>query len=120
MVFHPDIAQQIFKRLIKLGSSLALDDYGTGHSGLGHLHPIGTFKIDRVFIAPVTDSAHNAEIVRFSITLAHSLGMDAVAEGVENAEVRAILLEMGCDYGQGWYFGRPSTLQDLVIRYTKS
>ena len=122
MVSHPDIAQQIFKRLIELGSSLALDDYGTGHSGLGHLqkYPIGTLKIDRVFIAPVLDSAHNAEIVRSSIALAHSLDMDVVAEGVENAEVRAKLLEMGCDFGQGWYFGRPSTFQDLVIRYTKS
>ncbi|MGC2048651.1 MAG: EAL domain-containing protein [Gallionella sp.] len=122
MVSHPDIAQQIFKRLIELGSSLALDDYGTGYSGLGHLqrYPIGTLKIDRVFIAPILDSAHNAEIVRSSITLAHSLEMDVVAEGVENAEVRAILMEMGCDYGQGWYFGRPSTLQDLEIRYSNS
>ncbi|MFZ5523416.1 MAG: EAL domain-containing protein [Pseudomonadota bacterium] len=119
MVAHPEIAQQIFKRLIELGSSLALDDYGTGRSGLGHLqkYPIGTLKIDRVFIAPVLESAHNAEIVRSSIALAHSLDMGVVAEGVENAEVRAILVEMGCDYGQGWYFGRPSTLQDLVIRY---
>jgi len=122
MVSHPDIAQQIFKRLIELGSSLALDDYGTGHSGLGHLqrYPIGTLKIDRVFIAPVLDSVHNEEIVRSSITLAHSLDMDVVAEGVENAEVRTILLEMGCDFGQGWYFGRPSALQDLEIRYSKS
>ncbi|MEO8332160.1 MAG: EAL domain-containing protein [Gallionella sp.] len=121
MVSHPEIAQQIFKRLIELGSSFALDDYGTGHSGLGHLqnYPIGTLKIDRVFIAPVLDSAQNTEIVRSSIALAHSLDMDVVAEGVENAEVAAILLEMGCDFGQGWYFGRPSTLQDLVIRYTK-
>lgn len=121
MVSHPEIAQQIFKRLIALGSSLALDDYGTGHSGLGHLqqYPIGTLKIDRVFIAPMLDSAQNAEIVRSSIALAHSLDMDVVAEGVENAEVGARLLTMGCDFGQGWYFGRPSTLQDLVIRYSK-
>jgi EAL domain-containing protein (putative c-di-GMP-specific phosphodiesterase class I) len=122
MVSHPDIAQQIFKRLIELGSSLALDDYGTGHSGLGHLqrYPIGTLKIDQVFIAPVLESVHNTEIVRSSITLAHSLDMDVVAEGVENAEVRTILLEMGCDFGQGYYFGRPSTLEDLEIRYTNS
>lgn len=122
MVSHPEIALQIFNRLVELGSSFALDDYGTGHSGLGHLqqYPIGTLKIDRVFIAPVLDSGQNSEIVRSSIALAHSLDMDVVAEGVENAEVRAKLLEMGCDFGQGWYFGRPATLQDLVIRYTKS
>jgi EAL domain-containing protein (putative c-di-GMP-specific phosphodiesterase class I) len=58
--------------------------------------------------------------VRSSIALAHSLDMDVVTEGIENAEVRAILMEMGCSYGQGWYFGRPSTLQDLVVRYKKS
>lgn len=122
MVSHPEIAQQIFRRLIGLGSSFALDDYGTGHSGLGHLqqYPIGTLKIDRVFIAPVLDSAQNAEIVRSSIALAHSLDMDVVAEGVENAEVGARLLAMDCDFGQGWFYGRPSTLDDLVIRYAKS
>jgi EAL domain-containing protein (putative c-di-GMP-specific phosphodiesterase class I) len=122
MVSHPEIALKIFNRLIELGSSLALDDYGTGHSGLGLLqqYPIGTLKIDRVFIAPILDSAQNMEIVRSSIALAHSLGMNVVAEGVENSEVGAKLKQMGCDFGQGWHFGRPATLQDLVIRYAKS
>jgi len=121
MASHPEIAQRIFKRLNELGSSIALDDYGAVHSGLDQLqrYPIGTLKIDRAFIAPVLDAAHNAEIVRSSVALAHSLDMDVVAEGVENAEVKAMLMQMGCDYGQGWYFGRPSTLQDLVIRYSK-
>jgi EAL domain-containing protein (putative c-di-GMP-specific phosphodiesterase class I) len=66
MVSHPEIALKIFNRLIELGSSLALDDYGTGHSGLGYLqqYPIGTIKIDRIFIAPVLDSPQNMEIVR--------------------------------------------------------
>jgi EAL domain-containing protein (putative c-di-GMP-specific phosphodiesterase class I) len=122
MVSHPEVALKIFNRLIELGSSLALDDYGTGHSGLGHIqqYPIGTLKIDRVFIAPVLDSAQNMEIVRSSIALAHSLGMNVVAEGVENAEVGTKLMEMGCDFGQGWYFGRPATLQDLLVRYAKN
>jgi EAL domain-containing protein (putative c-di-GMP-specific phosphodiesterase class I) len=122
MVSHPEIALKIFNRLIELGSSLALDDYGTGHSSLGLLqqYPIGTLKIDRVFIAPILDSAQNMEIVRSSIALAHSLGMNVVAEGVENSEVGAKLKQMGCDFGQGWHFGRPATLQDLVIRYAKS
>ena len=121
VVSHPEIAQKIFKRLIELGSSLALDDYGTGHSGLVHLqkYPIGTLKIDRLFIAPVLESAQNEQIVRSSIDLAHTLDMDVVAEGVENAEVKEKLLELGCDFGQGWYFGRPSTVEDLVTRYSK-
>lgn len=117
MVSHPEIALKIFNRLIELGSSLALDDYGTGHSGLGHLqqYPIGTLKIDRAFIAPILDSAQNMEIVRSSIALAHSLGMNVVAEGIENARVGTKLKEMGCDFGQGWHFGRPATLEDWVI-----
>jgi len=122
MVSHPEIAQQIFKRLMEMGSSLALDDYGTGHSGLGHLqkYPISTLKIDRVFIAPVLESAQNEQIVRSSIDLAHTLDMDVVAEGVENAEVKDKLLELECDFGQGWYFGRPSTLEDLMTRYSRN
>lgn len=122
MVSHPEIAQKIFRRLIELGSSLALDDYGTGHSGLGHLqqYPIGTLKIDRIFIAPVLESSQNEQIVRSSIALAHSLDMDVVAEGIENTEVKTKLLEMECNFGQGWYFGRPSTLEDLVTRYSKN
>ena len=121
MVEHPEMALQILNRLIELGTTLALDDYGTGHSGLGHLqrYPIDTLKIDRAFIDPMLKSAHSMHIVRSSIDLAHSLGMNAVAEGVETEMVRNKLLELGCDFGQGWHFGRPAALQDLAIRYTK-
>lgn len=120
MVEHPEIALKILNRLIGLGSGLALDDYGTGHSGLNHLqrYPIGTLKIDRAFIAPMLESGQSHEIVRSSVALAHSLGMNVVAEGVEAKEVGARLLEMGCDFGQGWHYGRPAALQDLVVRHT--
>jgi len=119
MVEYPEIALKILNKLIELGSGLALDDYGTGHSGLTHLqrYPIGTLKIDRAFIAPMLESAHSHEIVRSSIDLAHSLGMNVVAEGVEDPVVCAKLLEIGCDFGQGWHFGRPAALHDLAKRY---
>ncbi len=119
MVEHPDIALRILKSLVKMGSSFALDDYGTGHSGLNHLqsYPIGTLKIDRVFIEPMLNSAHSEEIVRSSIELAHHLGMTVVAEGVETAAAHLKLRELGCDYGQGWHYGRPTPLQDLAARY---
>ncbi|MDH4216892.1 MAG: EAL domain-containing protein, partial [Gallionella sp.] len=119
MVEYPEIALKILNKLIELGSGLALDDYGTGHSGLTHLqrYPIGTLKIDRAFIAPMLESAQSHEIVRSSIELAHTLGMNVVAEGIEEPEVSAKLLEMGCDYGQGWHFGRPAALHDLAKRY---
>jgi EAL domain-containing protein (putative c-di-GMP-specific phosphodiesterase class I)/CRP-like cAMP-binding protein len=121
MVDHPEIALKIMRRLIDLGCSLALDDYGAGHSGLRHLqrYPLDTLKIDGAFIEPISGSAQSAEIVRSSVALAHSLGMSVVAEGVETEGVKAKLVEMKCDFGQGWYFGRPVTLQELVLRYAK-
>ena len=121
MVEHPDLAQKILGKLVELGSGLALDDYGTGHSGLNHLqrYPIGTLKIDRVFISPMLESTHSHEIVRSSVELAHSLGMNVVAEGVEDAAIGTKLRDMGCDFGQGWHYGRPSALQDMAIRYLK-
>jgi EAL domain-containing protein (putative c-di-GMP-specific phosphodiesterase class I)/CRP-like cAMP-binding protein len=121
MVDHPEIALKIMRRLIDLGCSLALDDYGAGHSGLRHLqrYPLDTLKIDGAFIEPISGSAQSLEIVRSSVALAHSLGMSVVAEGVETEGVKAKLVEMKCDFGQGWYFGRPITLQELVLRYAK-
>lgn len=122
MVDQPEAASRIMHRLIELGCSLALDDYGAGHSGLRHLqrYPLDTLKIDGAFVEPILTSAQSLEIVRSTVALAHSLGLIAVAEGVESEGVRAKLIEMKCDLGQGWYFGRPATLQELVVRYAKS
>ncbi len=119
MVERPESALEMMQKLIKLGCTLALDDYGAGHSGLRHLqrYPLDTLKIDGAFVEPILSSAQSLEIVRSSVALAHSLSMRVVAEGVETEGVRAKLLEMKCDFGQGWYFGRPATLQELVVRY---
>ena len=121
MVDRPELALQILNRLVELGITLALDDYGTGHSGLDNLqrYPVGTLKLDRAFIAPMLESAPSHEIVRSSIALAHMLKMDVVAEGIETAEVGAKLLEMKCNFGQGWHYGKPAALQDLALRYAK-
>jgi len=119
MVRYPALAQQILRELTQLGCGLALDDFGTGYSGLDHLQrfPFGTLKIDRAFTAHMLDSAQSMEIVRSSISLAHSLGINVVAEGVETEAERDKLLELECEYGQGWYYGKPVALQDLVQRY---
>jgi len=115
VVERPELAMTILNRLTALGSTLALDDYGTGYSSLEHLqrYPIATLKIDRGFIAPMQDSAQSFEIVSSSIALAHSLGMKVVAEGIETEGVREALLQLGCEYGQGWYFGKPGALEKL-------
>lgn len=118
MVENPEKGLSILNKLVELGSSLALDDYGTGHSGLNHLmqYPIKTLKIDRAFVDPMLKSAHSMHIVRSSIDLAHSLGMNVVAEGVETEAMRDKLLELGCDFGQGWCFGRPVALQNMTAQ----
>jgi EAL domain-containing protein (putative c-di-GMP-specific phosphodiesterase class I) len=112
MVEQPALAMNILSRLIELGFKLALDDYGTGYSGLDTLqrYPVGTHKLDRAFVAPMLTSTQSLEIVRSSITLAHTLGMSVVAEGIETRETRDALAELGCDYGQGWLFGKPVPL----------
>lgn len=120
MVAHPEHALRTMQGLIALGCNLALDDYGAGHSGLTNLqrYPISTLKIDRIFVDPILDSMQSLEIVRSSVALAHSLGMSVVAEGVETEEVGTMLKSMKCEFGQGWYFGRPAPLQELVTRYS--
>ena len=109
---NPDQAKILLEQLTAMGCSLALDDYGTGYSGLNALqrYPITTMKIDQSFISTMLSSAQSNEIVRSSIKLAHSLGMNVVAEGIETADILHSLLEMDCDFGQGWYFGRPTAI----------
>lgn len=113
IIGRPEIATQVLNSLTDLGGSLALDDFGTAYSGLDYLQrfPIATMKIDRLFISQVLTSAQNEEIVSSSVRLAHSLGMDVVAEGIENEEVRQKLIALNCNYGQGWLFGRPASLE---------
>jgi EAL domain-containing protein (putative c-di-GMP-specific phosphodiesterase class I) len=109
---NPDQAFLLLSQLTTLGCSLALDDYGTGYSGLNSLqrYPIATMKIDQSFISTMLTSAQSNEIVRSSIMLAHSLGMNVVAEGIETEDIYLSLLDMKCDFGQGWYFGRPTAI----------
>jgi EAL domain-containing protein (putative c-di-GMP-specific phosphodiesterase class I) len=115
IINNPDLALQLLSKLTEAGSTLALDDFGTGHSGLDALHryPIGTMKLDRSFVSQMLTSHNSANIVHASIDLAHSLKMDVVAEGIETEEERLALLERGCDYGQGWLFGKPASLRSV-------
>ena len=115
IINNPELALQLLGKLTESGSTLALDDFGTGHSGLDALHryPIGTMKIDRAFVSQMLASPHSAKIVQSSIELAHSLKMDVVAEGIESEDERLALLELGCDYGQGWLFGKPASLRRI-------
>lgn len=114
IIDDPKRALQLLTRLTESGSILALDDFGTGHSGLDALHryPFGTVKLDRAFVSQMLTSPHSAKIVHASIELAHSLNMDVVAEGIETEDERLALLERGCNFGQGWLFGKPVSLKN--------
>jgi diguanylate cyclase (GGDEF)-like protein/PAS domain S-box-containing protein len=100
---------ETFKRLKQAGVRLAIDDFGTGYSSLDYLRSfrVTRLKIDRRFIKDVTTSADDAAIVRATIGLAHELGIEVLAEGVETAAQRDFLIAAGCKFAQGFYFGRP-------------
>lgn len=99
------------ERLRDLGIGVALDDFGTGFSSLSHLRelPADELKIDRAFVAELGRSPVCDAIVASVITLAHAIGMVVVGEGIETEEQRAHLARLGCDRGQGFLLGRPSS-----------
>ncbi|MFO1352013.1 MAG: EAL domain-containing protein [Gammaproteobacteria bacterium] len=104
-----EITISLIQRLKEMGIRLSMDDFGTGYSALGYLHrfPIDILKIDRSFIGHMNAGAQHLAIIRAIITMAHSLGIAVVAEGVENAELVAKLKSFDCEYGQGYFFSRP-------------
>ena len=92
-----------------LGLRVALDDFGTGYSSLAYLKrfPIDILKIDRAFVDGLGREPGDTAIVRAIMGLARALGLEVIAEGIETAEQLSLLRELGCDYGQGYYFARP-------------
>ena len=110
-----DALANVLGAVRELGVSVALDDFGTGWSTLGLLRrvPFDALKIDRSFTAGLPASRSDRALVAAIVTLARSLGVPAVAEGIERAEQYAWLREVGCDLGQGYLFARPSTVEQL-------
>ncbi|TKJ27854.1 GGDEF domain-containing phosphodiesterase [Blastococcus sp. CCUG 61487] len=99
-----------------MGFKVAIDDFGTGYSSLSRLDtlPVHILKLDSSFIATITTSARRATMLRSIVGMAHVLGFDVVAEGVETADQDAKLRELGCSFAQGWLYGRPAPLPDVV------
>jgi diguanylate cyclase (GGDEF)-like protein len=106
---NAEAATAMFKRLRALGVQLSIDDFGTGYSSLSYLHrfPLNYLKIDRSFVSRMTETSDNAEIVKTIVTLAHNLGMQAIAEGVETPDQCEKLRAIGCEFAQGYLFSRP-------------
>lgn len=102
--------------LVKTGARISIDDYGSGLSSLAYLKqiPADELKIDKAFIQTLGQQQRDALLVKSTIDLAHSLGMQVTAEGVENEMALAALAAMGCDYAQGYYIAKPMSEADFI------
>jgi diguanylate cyclase (GGDEF)-like protein len=104
-----DRARAALAGLRDLGVTISIDDFGTGYSSLAYLRelPVDTLKLDRTFVTSMADDDTAAALVAATVSLAHSLGLQMVAEGVETGEVAAELSRYGCDQAQGYFYARP-------------
>ena len=115
IVGDPFRMEAVLRRLAAMGLRLSVDDFGTGYTSLGYLSrlPINQLKIDRSFVASMTSSQDDAMIVRSAIDLGRNLGLEVVAEGVEDADVWERLSSLGCDVAQGFLMSRPMPAHEL-------
>jgi diguanylate cyclase (GGDEF)-like protein len=117
------ITEATLTRLRSLGVRLALDNFGTGHSGLGHLRdaPLDKIKIDQSFVrGAASPGSRNGAIVRAIVVLAESLGMDTTAEGAETIEELSLIRRLGCSQVQGFIFARPMPAAEALALATES
>lgn len=112
---YPERAAQILERLKELGVGLSCDDFGTGYSSLSSLRklPFDTLKVDRSFISEEGQEQRASIILNAIIAMGHSLGLTVVAEGIENQQQVNRLGQLGCDYGQGFFIGKPITARQV-------
>jgi diguanylate cyclase (GGDEF)-like protein len=120
LIDNPPAAKRMLESLRRQGLGVSLDDFGTGYSSLSYLHqyPVQALKIDRSFIADLTNEGNtgSAAVVRAIIALAGALGMQVIAEGIETEEQHAALVDLGCEYGQGFLYARPQPAHVWIER----
>ena len=104
-----EASRQMWDEITAMGVSLSIDDFGTGYSCLSRLHelPISTLKIDQSFVRNMSKGEEHLEVINTILSLAKSLSMGVVAEGIETSEQQTRLQVMGCGWGQGYYFAKP-------------
>jgi diguanylate cyclase (GGDEF)-like protein/PAS domain S-box-containing protein len=113
---------QALDALKKMGIRLHLDDFGTGYSSLSYLKrfPVDRVNVDKSFVKGLGENATDTALVRMSIDLCHTMGVEVLAEGVETSEQAALLRDVGCDMGQGYYFAQPLLGEELAERLPQS
>ena len=109
-------AKAQLSKLSEVNIAVAIDDFGTGYSSLAYIKtlPFSTLKIDRAFVMDLTTSEKDRQLARTITQLAHSVGCDVVAEGIETAEQAAYLRAMGCEAAQGYFYARPLPAEQFV------
>jgi diguanylate cyclase (GGDEF)-like protein len=117
-----DLARNIVSSLKNQGIQLALDDFGTGFSSLSHLRtlPFDMIKVDRSFVSNIQSNKESLAIVRAVTTLAGALSVPVLVEGIESEATHAVVLELGCEVGQGWYFGKPMPAERALELITQA
>ncbi len=122
LINNVDSVLENLKALREHQFSLAIDDFGTGYSSLGYLtrFPVQKLKIDCIFVRNLLQDAKNRSIIGAIIAMAHSLGLQVIAEGIEDVYQANALLEMGCDFGQGFYYGHAESADVFVRRLGKN
>ncbi|MFD1382118.1 putative bifunctional diguanylate cyclase/phosphodiesterase [Rhodanobacter aciditrophus] len=112
----PKFAEQTLAKLSEMGFRLSIDDFGTGYSSLGYLKrlPVNELKVDQSFVFGMIENPNDKVIVRSTIDLAHNLGLDVVAEGVETEDMYHALCELGCEEAQGYLISRPIPLSEFA------
>lgn len=113
----PERAMETIQRLHEMGYKLSIDDFGTGYSSLAYLKkmPLSELKIDKSFVYDLLQSDNDAVIVKATINLAHNLGLQVTAEGVETQEVLERLASYRCDIAQGYWFSKPKPFNDFNV-----
>lgn len=113
---NAEAAVKVLEQLKQRKILLSLDDFGTGYSNLVYLQrlPIDTLKIDRSFVKGMEEDGKNLALVEATVNLARSLGLEAIAEGVETQKQQSLLLALGCQYGQGYFFSEPLEPEAVV------
>ena len=117
MLDDDPVVLKCIKELLKSGLKFSIDDFGTGYSSLGYIkkfsHILSKIKIDRMFVTEIMNSPSDQALVKSIITLADSLSIEVLAEGIETQEQETSLIGLGCDYAQGFFYSKPLPVSDI-------